>query len=279
MLEMVQSRNEDGWQELQAQTRELLKAAIAGADEAEANRAWFLDQVALSRLEFIRCVETMRAEAFYDAWCKLEQVEIGLLWLRKNPFLDLHMFGVFELTEMVSNWQILYPYKIFFSPEFVIRKRECGICGEAVDPWSSCSHEPGLVYHGKLCTRTMRDFDLISVSMVTEPVQKYSVAFGSEDGHGKHDNYNYSAVKYALKLVRLPFDRWKPHWTTAFHPHSLFAHLGSKDGCPCESVRSYADCCMQLPGVTRPHLEIWIDRPLPEDAAKFELVGYVRNTK
>jgi hypothetical protein len=273
-LQMLHSRSEEGWQELEAQTRELLEVTLEGTNEAEANRAWFLNQVVFTRLEFIECVETMRKGAFYDAWCKLEQVEIGLLWLKRNPFLDLKTFGIPEIAQAVSDWQSLYPYKVFFSPEFVIKKRECGICGEAVDPWSSCSHEPGRVYHGKLCHRIVRDVELISISIVKDPVQKYSVAFASEEQQGKRDHYDYSTVKYTLKLVQSSFDRWKPNWTTALHPHSLFARVGPKDGCPCESGRPYADCCMPLPGVRRPHLSVWIDRPLPQGVPNFELVGY-----
>jgi hypothetical protein len=59
--------------------------------------------------------------------------------------------------------------RIGFSPELLIKKRECSICGESPD---SCSHITGRSYDGEFCVYQPTSFEPIgAVAMVSRPAQ------------------------------------------------------------------------------------------------------------
>jgi hypothetical protein len=268
--------NAQSWEAEIASAKDVLDGAVAAGDEDAANRAWFLHNVATVRHAYIRAIERLRKEEYYEGWCALEQVEIGLNTLRKNPFYDLHEFAVLELTTLVDNWQRLFPYHVFFSPEIAIRHEVCSICGQGVDPWSSCTHEPGKVYCGRECYRTVTACELLSISLVREPVQKYSVArVFSTDSNGKQvDQFDCAPVKFVVDRIRSTFTNWSVTWTKALHPHHLFADRAHDEPCPCESGKLYRECCLSADGVIRPHLQIVFEHDPPMHLPNVEYTGY-----
>lgn len=133
---------------------------------------------------------------------------------------------------------------------------ECTICGLPVHPWSRCEHQAGIVYRGKECHRIVKEMDILGLSLVRDPVQKYSVLFTQNAEGQKHDHYDYTVVKFVVDRLRSPISEWTPTWTKAYHPHQLFKDVGAQDDCPCGSGRQYGNCCHSLPGVLRPHINI-----------------------
>jgi hypothetical protein len=264
------------WEMEIAPVKDALDQAIAAGDEDAANHAWFVHKVATVRHAYVLAIELLRKEQYYEGWCALEQVEIGLSTLRKNPFYDLHEFAVLELTALVANWQKLFPYHVFLSPEFAIRREVCSICGGGADPWSSCTHEPGNVYSGKECHRTVTDCELLSISLVRDPVQKYSVArVLSTDSNGKQvDQFDCSPVKFVVDRIRSLFTNWKVTWTKARHPHHLFSDRPHDGPCPCDSGKLYRECCLSADGVLRPHLQILFEDHPPAHLPSVEYTGY-----
>jgi hypothetical protein len=73
---------------------------------------------------------------------------------------------------------------------------------------------------------------------------------------GGEDTYNYSMVRYAIERLESPFDCWTCHWTKARHPHSRYSQVAAEDACPCESGRTYRECCQNEDGVLRPQCDI-----------------------
>lgn len=263
------------WTKLAVKSSKVLKGAILSNDENLANRAWFINTVIDVYRFYCECFDLMRAGKFFDAWCLLERVELSVADLVKNPILSISDFGVDFIKDRVEAFQALFPYKIFFSPEMIVKRYECSICGNAITPWSDCQHEIGKVYMGKCCFRIAKDCKLVSISMVTTPVQKYSVATTVSDGKGNtYDPHDYSTVTFVVKRIESPFDDWSARWTKAYHPHSLFSHIGENDFCPCGSGAAYSDCCRKRPGVLRPHLHIEFEKHPPKELPHFELSGY-----
>src|ERR1043166_1386493 len=113
------------WDDVKSATGLVLADAMRGGAELEANRVWFLHKVAELSLIFIECFEKMKAKKYYEAWCELERVKIGLKCLSRNAFYGLAEFSVPALTTLVNNWQRLFPYRVFFSPAYIIKERKC----------------------------------------------------------------------------------------------------------------------------------------------------------
>lgn len=270
----MQEVSEDFWIDAETNSAALLKNGIKLEDDGIANQAWFIHKITKSRLGFIRCFKKLKAENYYKVWCDLEQIELALAWLQNNPFYDPSAFGVDELAELITTWQRSFPYTIFFSPEYTTKDRTCSICGESADPWSACPHEARRVYCGRECVRIVKKAELLAISLVRNPVQKYSVGFLADDAGNKGDHHDYSMVKFVVDRIALSFDRWRSEWTKAYHPHTLFGHVPTDAACPCESGRKYSDCCLRERGVLRPHLQILFEKPPPQDIPNAFFAGY-----
>ncbi|HEY2446220.1 MAG TPA: SEC-C domain-containing protein [Rhizomicrobium sp.] len=254
------------WEATKCDANENLLAAQAESDSAVADKFWFLHKVALVREQYLKCFNDIKAGKFYDAWCGLERAEIELSWLKRNPFFCPTEFGVLVLERQVQNWQSLFPYTIFFSPAILEKRKECGICGAVVDPWTACGHEVGSVYGGRECIHNVTAADFLEISIVLDPVQKYSVAHEVLDKDGNTvDHHDYSPVTFVADRLSSPFDGWSVRKTKAWHPHSRYSGVPPQAPCPCESGRRYADCCLTKRGVLRPHFAIEFEKEPPAD--------------
>lgn len=264
----------DLWQGLLEEARSCLDVAIAGDDEKQANFAWFLSEVAFCWAEYLAAFALLQEGLFYESWCKFERIEISLLNLRENALRDRDLFRLSFLDTRVKEFQSLYPYAMFFSPEIIVGHETCSICQQKINPWRFCGHRVGRVYKGRLCYREAHDIEFISISLVTKPVQKYSVGFMQDENGNTIDHYDYSMVKFVIDRLRSPTDGFSTEWRSAYHPHELFSHISMKDSCPCGSGIVYGDCCRERPGVIRPHLQIWFEKDPPLDLPNQQLAGY-----
>ncbi len=252
-----------------------MKVNQAREDELNANICWFLKSVCEIRSRFVHSVSDIKKGHFYDAWCDLERIEIGLISLLRNPFLNTDEFEIPNLLNLTRAWQKTYPYKLFISPELLYKTVQCGICSANITPWEQCEHEVGVVYCGICCHHVVKDVELISVSIVEDPVQKYSVLNISKDQNGQDiDIFDYDIVGFVAERIDSPFDRFQVNWTKALHPHELYSDKSIDGPCPCESGRSYLDCCRKLQGVLRPHIEVIFEKQTIDNPSNVELVGY-----
>lgn len=259
------------WIDLLSEIAEIKKGFQASGPSEAANQSWFLESVVQSRLEFLTCIKLVNEEKYGAAWPKLETVEIILGSLLRNPILDTTLYEIEKLMRQVRQCQSLYPYKVFFSPEFLIKIEECSICGKSMDPWSSCNHLIGKVYNGESCHRIIKEADILGISLVNDPVQKYSVAIiMNPDGS---DPTDYTLVKSVLGRLRNPFDLWRAVETVRRHPHKYFPNVNEKDDCPCRSGKYFGKCCGPEDGVLKPHYQIYFDVE-PEEGPFLEYFGY-----
>lgn len=250
-----------------------LEAASASKEEC-ANLTWYLREVADARGLMTEAIDQIKKSEYYKAWCQLERIEITVASLLQNPFYAQNDFEITSLAEQVRQWQGLFPYRVFISPEIVVKKATCSICKTVIDPWEKCNHRVGSVYKGELCCRVIEECYLIRASLVLDPVQKYSVAF-VKDINGK-DQFDYSLVKFVADRIMNPFDRWSCELTTAYHSHGLFSDLSHDEPCPCDSGRQYKDCCISRPGVRRPHYALSFENEPTKELPAVALAGYER---
>ena len=253
-----------GWDAMTAESQALIRQYRDAGDSEAANRAWHLMMVAHARAEMCRLFAQMREGNFPAAWRTLEQVEKMCEAIRHNEVLE-DGFKIAELARAVADWQALYPYTVFASPEIIIKAQECTICSAPVSPMRPCEHRPGRVYAGQLCSRRITDMEPVSIAIVRDPVQKYSVLIPTPDPH------DYASVRFVLDRLAGPFSRWRLVKTTAMHDHALFDSWSRDGDCPCHSGMRYADCCALRPGVVMPHNHIQFAEPPPPDLPQYLL--------
>ena len=243
-----------------------LKAeALSRSDQKRAKAIWCWEQALVAQNHFLEAFTLMKGRKFYEAWCALEGAEVALGFLERHETGSWSEFRLDFIQRYTAKWQSLFPYKLFLSPELLQHETSCSICGEvSLSPRKFCGHRSGEIYDGKMCCRIVQRLDVLGTAVVQKPIQKYSVIFLNDNRTGKErDHYNYAVVRYAVDALRHPFDEWNVERTTRVWPHSRFRHLGRNDQCPCESGRKYKKCCLQQPGVVRPHLEFTLAVPPP----------------
>jgi hypothetical protein len=231
---------------------------VASADEQKLNQNWYLRQVLSAQLHYLDAYSKNVRGEHYAAWCSLERVEQSVVRLRRlrehSPEADNDLHVDFMLTH-TRRWQHIYPYSVFASPEFVRTGLSCSICGQRVNPRKPCGHRVGELYSGTLCNHEAAGIEFQGVSLVTHPVQKYSVLF-SQDEFGKQvDHYDYSLVRRLTEVLRRPFSRFHFEFSTRLHPHASYKYVGRNDECPCGSGVKYKKCCLRKDGIPRPHVD------------------------
>jgi hypothetical protein len=227
-----------------------LKALKATTDDSQVkNKTWVFSTLLEGHLLHVEIFELLKSESFYQAWCKLERLEILLADVRGNQEHVDGDFGQIFLNNAVISWQALYPYKLFFSSREIIKKISCSICQSPRSVLLNCRHRKGKLYAGEVCHDVVEDWELITYDAVSNPVVKASVPFSSDGDH-----YDYTALKSALQVVTTP-----RHWfRTSKVGVPVAKHTGVHSPslpCPCmRSIRNYEDCCMLLPTIEADHI-------------------------
>lgn len=71
-----------------------------------------------------------------------------------------------QLRRLESNFYDNFGRGLYASPEILIKKATCTICGENI---KACSHITGVIYNGVPCRENAEDFTLHGVSLVNSP--------------------------------------------------------------------------------------------------------------
>jgi hypothetical protein len=251
---------------------EIRSWAVARGDERLATKTWICRQVHSVHEDYLKAFAQLKAGKYYDAWCSFEQVEIGLSFLEPHESLDENPYGLRFIRGQVKRFQKLFPYRVFLSPAWLLKERRCSICNAKRLLRTRCRHEVGQIYGGEICLDRVTVAELLELSVVDDPVQKYSVMFlKREEEHDGGDGYDYSLLAYLAEALESPFAGWRADWTTKRHPHDRFTDVRLEEPCPCKRdlSRSYLQCCFKEEGVLRPHLMFGLEEAPPAALPKF----------
>ncbi|MBU2540924.1 MAG: SEC-C domain-containing protein [Candidatus Omnitrophica bacterium] len=254
-LNDVHQRHKDyDYTKVKSVLQELKRGFVATNKQDEAKEVWCYEQTINAQKNFMEAYKALKQEKFYEAWCILEKCEIALLYLKPHFYQRFSEYSLDFIENHARMLQSLYPYKLFISPEMLIHHYKCSICDQRVVLRNPCRHEVGEIYNGEMCVRIIDGIEFLGSAFVTNPVQKYSVPFLTDQQTGKTvDPYNYNLVKFLIEKLSTPFDDWSLKWTKKLHPHSKFKHLSRNDKCPCASGKKYKQCCLNKKGVLMDH--------------------------
>jgi len=249
----------------------LKEQAVKNNDQPLAKTIWCYETVLKIQDQYIIAYFQMKASEFYQAWCSLARVELGLHFLSKHFQDKNNEYYISFVEKHTLQYQLLYPYKIFLSPEILEIEKKCSICNKVVTPFNPCEHRTGEIYNGIKCARVVTKSEFLGTAFVENPVQKYSVPFIPDQNNGEpKDHYNYASVNYLIKRVRSPFHAWDVKHIMTRLPHSRYSHIGRNASCPCESGKKYKHCCLKEDGVLRPHEEFYFEILPPKHLLKIE---------
>jgi hypothetical protein len=250
----------------------LKKVYVSEQDEVNSKFICCLESMFRIQYSYKQVWEKLRKKSFYEAWCTLEQCEIGLKRLLKHKTEIFEEFGFSQIFSSVLKLQSLYPYRYFLSPEILEKKVRCNICGNIVSMRNHCGHIVGEIYNGEYCYRIVEDLEFLGISLVQEPVQKYSVAFSSDTKTGnKIDQFDYQLLEYLLDYIKTDFESWDVIKTTKKFSIEYFKEIDGNDKCPCGSDKIFKECCSSKNELEIQHYEFLFDR-VPETCNPYTLL-------
>jgi hypothetical protein len=236
----------------------LLKETRASQNMEAANEAWRIKAALEVKRNYISTFSLLKAGKHYDAWCSLERCEITLSLIIENSDFDFQKKARTHFYDQyIRNWQSLFPYKIFLSPGFIVGYYTCSICNTKIRPRSRCIHKKKKLYGGEICFYEGHELDILEISIVTNPVQKYSVALV---------DYDYTVIDYVIERLDHPFDGWQPIKTTKSYPRSMFNAVSAEENCPCKKGdNKFGECCSKMQLIEIPHIEIVFAKQLSQE--------------
>ena len=239
-----------------AQVEDVRLHSVQKNNELLANASWCIAKIGHAQCEYVEAFRLCKEDEFHPGWCALERCEIALQSLRRHYKGENDRFGIDHMALHVPRFQGLFPYRYFESPAFLCKKAKCSICDTPFSFLSGCCHEIGELYWGKMCCSVIVDAKLLEISIVTDPIQKYSVLF--PEGM----SYNYGAIRYVVQGLASPWHGWDYTRYEIDTGEPLFPRVGRNDLCPCGSGRKYKWCCINETRM-RGHFQITFDVPPP----------------
>ena len=174
-------------------------------DEDNANFVWAILAIITIHHDYRSVHEKLQNAEYYEAWCEAEKVELTAKALNRHyPQL---FETIVDIYRQVLILQSLYPYKLFSSSEILIEEHKCSICGKVRNFRNPCGHKVGFLYNGELCHNIVTKCQLVGIALVTDPVNKYAVAF-AQDTNGKRIEYDYSPIAFLMKRWNNPYQFW-----------------------------------------------------------------------
>lgn len=242
---------------------EIKKERVNSNDANGAKEIWALEQIVLIHRDYNSVFNLLKEKKHYDAWQKLETIEITFSFLKRHVSYGKGTYGLYTIERCVKNLQSIYPYRIFSSIEILEKEKKCTICNQVVSIRKPCGHIVGEIYNGEMCGRIITNFDLLGIALVENPVNKYAVGFMSDpETNETKDQYNYAAIDILMDILKNPYEPWDLEIQNKLLPHSKFSHLGHDDYCPCGSGKKYIDCCLNNDGVRYQHYEFLVKKPI-----------------
>lgn len=244
-------------------TLQVVKSARVGInDQQGAKQIWIYENIIDIHKLYVNSFHLLKSKKYYEAWCQLERIEITLGFLKKHFQFDKNQYKLWHLEKCVKNLQVIYPYKLFLSSEILKKKETCSVCNKETSVRNPCGHIVGEIYNGEMCYRTVTKADLLGVSIVDNPGNKYSVAFLKDERTDEtNDQYNYHTIDYLFELIESPYEPWDLEVSQREVKKEDYGNAERNDLCPCNSGKKFKKCCMSKIGEKYPHYEFILRNP------------------
>jgi hypothetical protein len=236
---------------------EKIASYVVSNDEQSANSWSILNTIFTTQNEYLEIFELFADSDYYKAWCQLERIEIAIKNILRHFSFVQDEYKILFIKEYVGKLQSLFPYKVFGSSEIVKKEIRCSICDSIISLRNRCIHKKGELYMGEFCTHIITQSELIGLSAVYSPFNKYSVlgVTGKEN-----DNFNYQLIDFLMDIIDHPFNQWSTEHYRILEDHSKYS-TKRNEKCPCGSQQKYKKCCLVKAGVELEHTDFKLKYP------------------
>ena len=244
--------------ELQSIKEEYLKEN----KQEEAKQIWIYQTIIEIHKLFINAFDLLKNKQYYKGWCQLERIEITISSLKKHFLYEKEQYKLWHIEKSVKNLQVIFPYKLFASVELLEKKQKCSICNKEILIRNTCNHIVGEIYNGEMCHRIITEGEILGISLVQNPGNKFSVMFISDEKTGEQiDQYNYGTIDYLFEHIKEPYEYWDLEVTQRIITKEEYGNIGMNETCVCGSNKKFEECCGLNIGKKYPHYEFIVSQP------------------
>lgn len=242
---------------------QLLKLDYVKKDnQIQAKRIWILQTITDIHKDFREAFSLLKSKEYYEGWRKLEQIEITISALKKHFTWDKKQFHLWQIERSVKNLHVIFPYHLFASTELLKKKKKCSVCDSEISIRKPCGHVVGEIYKGEMCYRIVTEVEVMGISLVENPGNKYSVMFLKDEKTDKQiDQYSYDAIDYLFEHIDSPYEDWDLEVRQMKIKKEDYGKVGRNDKCTCGSQKKFKDCCLLKVGTTYPHYAFILKNP------------------
>lgn len=175
---------------------------------------------------------------FKQSWDKLQDCLDTIKYIGK--FTDDRL-EVDDLYSLLTQYESLYPYKLFCSSEYVVSKSHCSICGKSMQSLA-CPHIRGNIYWGEPAVEVIDEIKTLhAVSIVKHPEDKRCTIWAADDTRTEEEKFKKLSLFLALQMPLL--QQFTLTSKIELRTKEGLPSAGRNQKCPCGSGKKFKQCC------------------------------------
>ena len=235
---------------------------VSNNQQQQAKLLWIYQTIIEIHKLYVYAFSLLKEKSYYKAWCQLERIEITFHSLNRHFSFDKKLYFLWHIKKSVKNLQVLFPYRMFASSEILKKKKKCSVCEKEISIRNPCGHVVGEIYNGEMCHRIVTKAEILGISLVENPGNKYSVMFLKDEKTDEQvDHYNYDTIDYLFDLIESPYELWNLKVSQTEIRIEDYGNIGRNDPCSCGSRKKFKKCCLTKIGQKYPHYEFIVTNP------------------
>jgi len=229
---------------------------VSKKKEKESKQIWIYQTIIEIHSLYRDAFSHLENKEYYKAWCLLERIEITISSLKTHFKYNKSEFKLWHIERSVKNLQVVFPYRLFMSSELLKKKKKCSVCDKEISIRNFCGHKVGEIYNGEMCHRIVTEVEVLGMSIVQNPGNKFSVMFISDEKTGKQiDQYDYTTIDYLFNHLKSPYEFWDLEVSQRTTLKQDYGNIGRNEPCLCGSEKKFKKCCGLNIGKKHPHYE------------------------
>jgi len=170
--------------EFQQQLQSLKIQFLAKNEQDNAKKIWIYQTIIEVHTVYREVFTQLKNKEYYSGWRNLEKIEIILGSLKKHFQYNKEQYFLWYIEKAVKNLQVIFPYRLFASTEILKKKKKCSVCEKELFIRNPCGHIVGEIYNGEMCYRIVTESEVLGISLVENPGNKYAVMFLKDEKQG-----------------------------------------------------------------------------------------------
>lgn len=256
-----------------AELQEIKLQFVKEDRQDEAKKVWIFQTIIRIHKLYRSAFQLLKSKQYYQGWCELEKLEITYHNLKRHISFSNNEYLLSTIEKCLLNLQVIFPYKLFASTEMVKTIISCSVCKKTTSIRNFCGHEVGEIYDGEMCYRIVEKAEILAISLVEDPGNKYAVMFLKDPQTDQQvDQYNYDTIDVLMKNLDSPYEYWDLEVSERELSLLEFGKLGRNELCKCSSGRKFKKCCLNKIGQKYPHYEFILKKSIARES-------YLTNTQ